>query len=309
MTILPPGLAGFALPSVVLLLGGFAYAAWADFWEREVTDLLWQVLGVGGFVIGLLAWFPHGPLPFLLWVLVGVFVLQHLSAWDVRLGPKVEPYADLIEIVIYVAVTAVVLLALDRFGLGPSAVPAAVVAVLVTVLFARGLFEAGILFGGADAKALMIAGLLVPLFPNPLIPVPASVALLTAILPFAVNVLMNSALFALVVPIAIAVRNVRDREFHGWSSFVGYSIPIEELPKQFVWVRDPSFGAAREEEEAIETSEDDRRRREQIAEDLRAKGVRRIWVTPQIPFLVVMAFGVLGALLAGNVLFDLLFGL
>jgi preflagellin peptidase FlaK len=309
MTTLPPGLAGFALPSVVLLLAGFAYAAWADLREREVTDLLWQVLGVGGFLIGLLTWFPYGPLPFLLWLLVGAFVLQHLFPWDVRLGPKVEPYADLIEVVVYVAVTAVVFLELARVGFGSRAVPVPVVAVLVTVLFARGLFEAGILFGGADAKALMVAGLLVPMFPNPLIGQPASLAPLAAIMPFAVSVLMNSALFAVVVPIAIALRNVRAGELHGWSSFVGYSIPVDDLPKQFVWVRDPSFGAAREEEEAIETSEDDRRRREKIAEELRAKGVRRIWVTPQIPFLVVMSFGVLGALLAGNVLFDLLFGL
>jgi preflagellin peptidase FlaK len=244
-----------------------------------------------------------------LWAVVGLFVIQHLFAWDTRLGPSGERYADIIELVVYVAVVAVVAVAVARVGLGPTGVPVGVVAVLVTVLFARGLFEAGILFGGADAKALMIAGLLVPLFPNPLIPQPASIAPLTAILPFGVNVLMNAALFSVVVPVVIAVRNLRAGEFRGMSGFVGYSIPVDDLPKKFVWVRDPMFGQAREEERDIETSEDDRRRREAIASDLKAKGVTRIWVTPQIPFLVVMAVGVLGALLAGNVLFDLLFRL
>ena len=309
MTTLPPSLAGLALPAVLLLVGGFLYAAWADAREREVTDLLWQGLGIAGFVLGLLTWYPYGLVPLLLWILVGAFVLQHLFAWDVRLGPKGEPYADLIELAVYLGVIAVVLVELYRVGLGPDAVPVPVAAVLVTVLFARGLFEAGILFGGADAKALMVAGLLVPMFPTPLLPLSSSAAAITAILPFAVNVLTNTALFAVVVPLAIAWRNLRAGEFHGVSGFLGYTIPVDDLPRKYVWVRDPMFGEGREEEKAIETSEDDRRRRVEIASDLRARGVRRVWVTPQIPFLVVMALGVVGALVVGNVLFDLLFRL
>jgi len=291
-----------------LLVAGFAYAAWADAREREVTDTLWQILGVAGLVIGLVAVAPGGLIPSVAWVAVGLFVVQHLFAWDTRLGPA-ERYADLIEVAVYITVVAFVAVLGLRAGVGAGGVPFSVIAVLVTVLFARGLFEAGILFGGADAKALMIVGLLVPLFPYPLIAQPPSIAPLTEILPFAVNVLMNSALFAIVVPIVIAVRNIRAGEFRGFAGFVGYSIPSAELPKKFVWVRDPTFGAAREEEQEIETSEDDRKRREEVAADLKSRGIDRIWVTPQIPFLVVMAVGVVGALIAGNVLFDLLFRL
>ncbi|HXY12402.1 MAG TPA: A24 family peptidase C-terminal domain-containing protein [Thermoplasmata archaeon] len=301
------GLAGFGLPIVVLLLGGFAYAAWEDLREREVPDLLWQGLGVVGFLVGYVAWVPYGFLSFFLWTVIGLFVLQHLFAWDLRLGPKGEPYADLIELVVYLLVIVIVVGSVFLFGLGSGGVPVPVVAVLVTVLFARGLFEAGILFGGADAKALMIAGLLVPMFPNPLLTLPPSVAPITHYLPFAVNVLMNSALLSVSVPIAIALRNLHAKEFHGISGFVGYSIPVDDLPRKFVWLRDPMFGEAREEEKTIETSEDDRRRRESVAKELRERGVQRVWVTPQIPFLVLMALGVLGALLAGNLLFDLIF--
>lgn len=303
-------LATYALVAgVSCLVGGFAYAAWADFRDREVADGLWQILGVAGLLIGLLAVAPGGTLPTLLWVVVALFVIQHLFAWDVRLGPEGERYADIIELAAYVAVVAIVGVAIAHVGIGPDAVPVPVIAVLVTVLFARGLFEAGILFGGADAKALMITGLLVPMLSTSLIPPPASIAPVTGILPFAVSVLMNSALFSVVVPIAIAVRNVRAGEFRGLSGFVGYSIPVDDLPRKYVWVRDPMFGRGRVEEESIETSEDDRRRREAIAQDLRSRGVSRVWVTPQIPFLVVMAFGILGTLLAGNILFDLVFRL
>jgi hypothetical protein len=301
-------LATYALATdVALLVTGFTYAAWADFRDREVSDHLWQILGVAGFLIGFLALAPGGVGPIFLWIVVGLFVVQHLFAWDLRLGPRGQGYADYIEVGFYFAAVAIIGIAVARWGIGPDAVPVAVVAVLVSVLFARGLFEAGILYGGADAKALMIAALLVPMFPNPLIPQPAAIAPVTTILPFAVNVLMNAALFSIVVPIAIAIRNVRAGEFRGFSAFVGYSIAVDDLPHKYVWVRDPMFGDAREEEKSIETSEDDRRRRSEIARDLKSRGVARIWVTPQIPFLVVMAVAVFSALLAGNVLFDLLF--
>lgn len=303
-------LAGYILgASVVLLLGGFGYAAVSDWREREVSDALWQFLGVAGFLLGFGSVAPGGLVPTVLWAVVGLFVLQHLFAWDVRLGPNGEQYADLIEVVVYIVVVVVVGIALVRFGLGPQGVPVAVVAVLVSVLFARGLFEAGILFGGADAKALMIAALLVPMFPNPLLPQPMTVAAVNAIIPFAINVLMNSALFSVAVPIILFVRNARTRELHGISSFIGYSIPVEELPRKYVWLRDPTFGTDREEEMSIETSEDDRKRRAKIAEQLTSQGVRRVWVTPQVPFLVVMACGIVASLLAGNLLFDLLFRL
>ncbi|MFI5413078.1 MAG: A24 family peptidase C-terminal domain-containing protein [Candidatus Lutacidiplasmatales archaeon] len=294
---------------IALLVAGFAYAAWADFREREVSDALWQVLGVVGFLIGFAIIAPGGVIPLVLWLVVGLFVIQHLFAWDLRLGRFGERYADLVELAVYVAVVAVVGVAIARVGVGADGVPVPVIAVLVSVLFARGLFEAGILYGGADAKALMIAGLLVPMFPNPFLAPPASIAPVTAILPFAVNVLMNSALFSIAVPVIIAVRNVRAREFRGVSGFLGYTIAVDDLPRKYVWVRNPMFGQGRAEEESIETSEDDRLRRVEIARDLKAKGVARVWVTPQIPFLVLMAFGVLGALVAGNILFDLIFRL
>jgi len=180
---------------IALLVAGFAYAAWADFRDREVSDALWQVLGVVGFLIGFAIIAPGGVIPLVLWLVVGLFVIQHLFAWDLRLGRFGERYADLVELAVYVAVVAVVGVAIARVGVGADGVPVPVLAVLVSVLFARGLFEAGILYGGADAKALMIAGLLVPMFPNPFLAPPASIAPVTAIIPFAVNVLMNSALF------------------------------------------------------------------------------------------------------------------
>lgn len=289
---------------VVVLIGGFAYAAVADWQAREVTDRLWQVLGVAGWGLGALATAPGGAVPLVLWLIVGAFVLEHMFPWS--FGPRFERYEDLIDLAVYVAVILIVAAAVARFGIGSTAVPYAVVAVLASVLFARALFETGLLYGGADAKAIMIAGLLVPLFPAPLLVSPASVLPVTEVLPFSVNLLMDAALLSAGIPIVLALRNVARHEFHGWQGFIGFTIPVSELPRRFVWVRNPMFGEARAEEDEIETSEQDRQRRAKIAHELAERGEVRVWVTPQIPYLVLLAAGAVAALLAGNLVVDLI---
>ncbi len=290
---------------VAVLVVGFAYAAVADWREREVTDRLWQGMGVIGVALGSVAVAPGGAWPLGLWLIVGALVLEHLVAWDDALGESLDRYADLIESVAYAIVTALVLAAAIELGVGPSGVPVPVVAVLATVLFARGLFELGILYGGADAKALMIAGVVLPIFAAPLLTPDARALQLLTIVPFSVNLLMDAALLSIAIPIGLGVRNAARGEFSFPRGFSGYRIPVQELPQRFVWLKDPLAGDDPGDREA-ETSEEDRQERTRLAAVLEAKGVDRVWVTPQIPFLVVMAFGAIAALLAGNLLLDLL---
>ena len=103
---------------------------------------------------------------------------------------------------------AIVGAAVLRLGLGPGQVPVGVVAVVVSVLFARALFEAGVLFGGADAKGVMVAGLMVPFFPTPVLAVPAAVGPVTSVLPFAVDLLVDAALLSVAAPLALAFLNL-----------------------------------------------------------------------------------------------------
>ena len=296
---------GLTWASIVALLVGFGIAAASDLRSREVSDRLWQVLGVIGLVLGAVLLAPGGVLPVVLWVVVAGLAFEHMVAWDLLLPAEREGYADLIELTAYVVVIALIATVAVRVGIGSSGVPYAVIACLVTILFARGLFEAGVLYGGGDAKALMIAGVLVPTFAPPLLVHSASLVLVTSVLPFAFDLLLDAAILSIAIPIAIALRNIARGDFSGIQGFSGFEIPVSELPRQFVWVRDPAYGSVREQEDGIETSEDDRKRRIEIAQELRARGIDRVWVTPQIPFLLLMALGAVLALLAGNLALDL----
>ena len=288
------------------LVLGFAYAAVSDIRDREVTDRLWQVLGVLGVILGLIGLAPGGLPPLGIWAAVGALTLEHMFSWDSRLGKGAAAYADAIELGAYLAVGLLLGVTLVRWGLGPSAVPVAAVAVFASVVLARVLFETGVLFGGADAKALMIAALLVPMFPVPLLfggGFPFSVP---SIVPFAFDMLTNAALLSIAVPLGVAARNARRGTFEFPKGFTGYPLPVRELADRFVWVRDPAVPNAREEEAEVETSEEDRALRRKLAADLRARGISRVWVTPQIPFLVLMACGAISAVLAGNLVIDLI---
>jgi archaeal preflagellin peptidase FlaK len=296
---------GVLATEVAVLVGGFAYAAFADLKEREVSDRLWQVMGALGLVLGTASIAGDGALATGLWLLIGAFTLQHVFAWDGLLGEDGGGTADLIEVAVYGVVLVTLVASAVHFGISSNGVPWPVLAVLISVLFARGLFEAGILYGGADAKALMIAALLLPTFASVLLPLPAAFAAVLSTLPFAVDLLMNAALLAIVIPVGLAIRNLARREFRWPEGFTGYMLPVSELPHRFVWLEDPLARGARERDEA-ETSEDDRRERERQAAELTARGVTRVWVTPQIPFLVLMAAGAIAAVLAGNLVLDLI---
>ena len=289
---------------VLVLVGGFAYAAREDLRSREVSDTLWQILGVVGIALGAVVVAPGGALALVLWIVVGAFALEHLVAWDDALGERHAAWVPAIELAIYAVVIALVSAAAYRWGVGPSSVPLGVIAATATIVLARALFEAGILYGGADAKALIAVGVLVPVFAQPLLFAPASASAALAVLPFSVALLTNAAVFSVVVPLVIGARNAARGEFSFPKGFTGYTLAVEELPRRFVWVRDPALGEDTLVHDA-ETSADDTARRVEIAEKLKAAGVRRVWVTPQLPFLVLMAVGAFAALLAGNLLLDL----
>jgi prepilin signal peptidase PulO-like enzyme (type II secretory pathway) len=292
----------FAWTGIAVALGGLAYAAWSDWKTREVPDRLWEIMAAVGAVTGFFAFGTTGPVAGVLWILVSLFVLQHLLPWDVPLE-RLRPWLPgVVEVGLYVGTFLVLAIAWLRTGLGPNGLTVPVVAVFASVLIARVMFEVGLLYGGADAKALMVAGLLVPLDAAPLVALPATAATILSIYPFALDLIMNAALLSLAIPIGLAFHNLRKGEFEFPRGILGFRIPVVELPERFVWLKDPTF---RRESEEAETSEEDRKIRERQSRELAASGAREVWVTPQLPFVVLIAAGAGAAVVAGNLLFDL----
>lgn len=287
-----------------LLLLGFSAASYADLRWREVSDRLWQIVGLGGVLLGVLAVGPGGIGPLAFWLVASAFALEHLFPWDEALGPRGERFVLPLEIVSYLAVLLLFASAAVRLGLGGDGVPLDAVALVVTVALARGLFEVGVLYGGADAKAVIVAGTVVPVFATPVLLGTSFQGPALSILPFAVTMLTNAAVLSVVVPLGVALRNVGRKEFSWRRGFTGYSLPVGLLPRRFVWVRDEELGEDGLAHD-VETSAEDTARRADLARELRGRGVRRVWVSPQIPFVVLIGAGALAAVAFGNVLLEL----
>lgn len=301
----PPAVASSILlgAGALTLLGTLTYAAVRDWREREVGEEVWLAGGLVGAAIGAIALAPDGALALGLWLLVALFVVQHLLPWDAWVERYSDDLPGYLELAMYLGVGVVIAAVGFSRGVDDAGLPVAVLGVFVTVLAGRALFEARLLYGGADAKAVIVAGLILPLDASPIAHLPDSATGLLSFYPFSLTLLIDGALFGLAVPIGLLVRNLSRGTFEFPRGFTGYLLPVTELPDRFVWLRDPTF--AREEEEVDTTEEDVALRRRQAAE-LSARGVREVWVTPQVPYVVLLAAGAFAGVLAGNLLFDLL---
>jgi preflagellin peptidase FlaK len=123
--------------------------------------------------------------------------------------------------------------------------------------------------------------------------------------PFALVALLDAALLLVFLPLFFLVFNALHREAKGIQALFGYRVGIDRVPK-FVWLMDRVENGEHLRILLPRKRED---RNEQIAK-LREKGFDRVWVTPQIPFLVPMTFGFAAAFLVGNFILGLtlLFG-
>jgi preflagellin peptidase FlaK len=176
---------------------------------------------------------------------------------------------------------------------------------LLIVLLAYLFYYLGLLKGGADAKAFMSIGLLVPAYPSlgpfPLIPLEAGVAAAFEVFfPFALSVLMNSAVLLLALPAYFLGRNVLRGDFRWPQALLGYKARIDHL-SPFVWLLQEAH------EGGVRYYAYPRRDpRDADLDGLKRLGIDRVWVTPKIPLLLPMAAGYVLTFLVGNLLLALL---
>lgn len=145
------------------------------------------------------------------------------------------------------------------------------------------------LFGGADAKALMVLAFLAPW------PAPRGVSIQPAL-----DALANGSLLMLAVPVACLLANLVRGDFALPAMMLGWRLPLGRARAAHVWPlqrvgadgqvgwvywRKASLDALDAEYDALE-----------------AAGVRRVWVQAKVPFLVPLALGLAVAWWKGNLL-------
>ncbi|MBI2849960.1 MAG: prepilin peptidase [Chloroflexi bacterium] len=174
------------------------------------------------------------------------------------------------------------------------------------------------LFGPADAKCLIAMSLLFPIYPSfaifsqrfPLISLAE-----TQLLPFALATLMNATLLAMFVPLSLGLRNLFSLGFaglarHPGTAFTGYQVPIAQLgtkknirlihqfqEKDGELRRTSIFGGVEINDELVN-------RLESYHKD--GKLGDKVWVMPELPFVVFITLGFVTTALVGNLALALL---
>jgi preflagellin peptidase FlaK len=161
-------------------------------------------------------------------------------------------------------------------------------------------YQLRLLHGGADAKAMMSIAILAPFYLHfsefPIIQFSSERVELAMELffPFAFLVLMNSVLFIIWVFLGFIVFNATKKDIGFPEMLLGYKMDIDDIEKKFVWPMERIM-----DDERVLVLFPKKIDHESLKK-LKEMGVKRIWVTPKIPFIVFICAGFIISAFIGN---------
>ncbi|RZN36092.1 MAG: A24 family peptidase [Methanophagales archaeon ANME-1-THS] len=180
--------------------------------------------------------------------------------------------------------------------------------VLVGALFASLLYILN--FGGADVKAMISIPLLFPAFPSlSLFELHLPVMQVPLLDIFLLSMLTNSLLIALVSPLSLFFYNLYRRSFSPLM-FLGYEVELPTLrsKKHFKLMHDLEDKGSEIQKRyiwgGIEPTEEVLRRLDDYGQN---KGIKKVWITPELPFIIYLTAGFFTAALYGDFISTLLF--
>jgi len=153
-------------------------------------------------------------------------------------------------------------------------------------------FQLRLIFGGADAKALMAITILVPTVPQIF-----GYPLWSYALPFNFVIFANSVILFLFIPLGLFVYNLIRRDIELPFCFLGYKMSVEQAKQSFVW--------------PLEKIKNGKRKFAYMPKDFNIesqlkifeiKGIKEIWVTPKIPFMIPLLAGFISSFFVGDIM-------
>ena len=221
--------------------------------------------------------------------LTGVIILSYASYTDI----KTRRASNLLWFIM--GSVGAFLLLIQYFTIGiDNIVYLAFIPIMILLMFV--FFQLRLIFGGADAKAIMALAILVPLEP-----VISNFPIWKSIMPFSWVIFSNSIILFLFIPISLLLFNLVKRNVEFPHSLLGYKMNINKAREKFVW--------------PLEKIKDGKRKFSYMPKDFDADeefnefekhGFKEIWVTPKIPFMIPLLAGFICAFILGDILFTLM---
>lgn len=224
-------------------------------------------------------------------LIVGATILTYASYTDI----KTRKASNLLWIIIGAVGVLLLIIQYYTIGFGDKTLYLVFIPIMIGLMYA--FFQMGLIFGGADAKAIMSLAILLPLEPS-ILNFPLWKG---SPMPFSWVIFSNSVVLFLCIPLSLLLYNVVKRDLKFPYCLLGYKMSLEKAREKFVWPLErivdgerkffymPKEFDAEEEFEAFEK-----------------KGIKKIWVTPKIPFMIPLLAGFICSFVLGDLLFSLI---
>ncbi len=155
------------------------------------------------------------------------------------------------------------------------------------------LFQFRLIYGGADAKALMALSILVPFFPTisnfPLFG--------KSYMPFPWVLLVNSLFMFLIIPISLFFYNATHKNLKFPHAFLGYFSSIDKARTKFLWPLEIMDNGKKK--LSLRPKNFD------VEDEFKAfekEGINEIWVTPKVPFMIPLLIGFIFSFVFGDIM-------
>ena len=288
--------------------GCLLVAATSDVRTRRVRDPLWIGLGTFGLVL-LGAQLIGAGSPWTAWSLVGSAAILFYAVFlgkpifdDTGFHPRP------VRILLFLAASVLFFVSLGSGSSAAAGPPIAELASMPVMLVVYQLFyRVRLLHGGADTKALIALTLLIPSYPDahpfPLLTAdPRMESVVRVAFPFSLVVWVDAAIVSLGVPIGLLVYNAVRGDLAFPQAFLGYRAPLDPPPRH-AWLMERITDSGEHvlvlfPKRGVDPAA-------QVAR-LQARGIKRVWVTPQIPFMAPLFVGFVLAFVMGNLLVGIL---
>jgi preflagellin peptidase FlaK len=223
-------------------------------------------------------------------LITGIILLAYASYTDI----KTRRAANTLWIIM--SVIGVVLLIIQYIEGGfPNPWYLVFIPIMIALMYL--FFQMRLLFGGADAKALMALAILVPIQPALL---GEQLPLWKSFMPGSWIIFANATILFLFIPISLLLYNIGKRNFQFPHCILGYKISLEKAKQKFVWPLEKIKDGKRKLMYMPKKFDVD----EELAE-FEKLGITEIWVTPKIPFMIPLLIGFLATFFLGDILLQI----
>lgn len=219
--------------------------------------------------------------------IVGVSILIYASYTDL----KIRKASNMLWL--SMGFIGVILLVIEYFltgGFGNQLIYLVFIPIIILIMYI--FFQLRLLFGGADAKAMMAIAILLPFTPSLF-----SFPLFISVLPFSWVIFSNAIILFLFIPLGLLIYNAYKKKLHFPHCFLGYQMKLKDARKKFVWPLEQIIDGKKK-LSYVPHSVDPK---EQF-DAFEKMGISEIWVTPKIPFMIPLLAGFICAFFVGDIL-------